>query len=229
VDAAIDHSLSSNKDYDLKLVMKGSAVSITVNGQMVTSFGFNAPIVDGDVGLVTRGGDSAFDSFDLRTNDPAFEEESAAAAALAIDQDTIPNDPLDVNNDGHVTPLDALLIINELGQGGLATAQSSRFDVSGDRSVTPLDALLIINELDLRNQVAAKIAADVDAELGLTRRTTLAETDRVFDRLAADRDLESTLSAIADEIAVVEEDDENAVDRLFGDSDHLLRNDWRTF
>ena len=65
VDAAIDHSLNSSLDYDLKLVMKGSSVSVTVNGQLVTSHGFNAPVVDGDVGLLISGGNSAFDSFDL--------------------------------------------------------------------------------------------------------------------------------------------------------------------
>ena len=59
----------------------------------------------------------------------------------------------DVNGDGEVTPLDALLIINRLSQisvptpvltkqpGGLMT------DVTGDNQITPLDALQIINQI----------------------------------------------------------------------------------
>jgi hypothetical protein len=62
----------------------------------------------------------------------------------------------DVNADGHVTPLDALLIINELnanGPQGFAprdggTAPPNFFDTSGDDEITPLDALLIVNYLN---------------------------------------------------------------------------------
>jgi hypothetical protein len=60
----------------------------------------------------------------------------------------------DVNRDGDVTPLDALLIIIELNSSGphaLPTPPPSSppfFDVSGDNQVTPLDALLVINYLN---------------------------------------------------------------------------------
>jgi len=61
---------------------------------------------------------------------------------------------LDVNRDGFVTPLDALLVINMLNSGGgeamLSTAQSNGMypDVDSSGSVAPLDALLIINRLN---------------------------------------------------------------------------------
>jgi len=62
---------------------------------------------------------------------------------------------LDVNDDGNITPLDALLIINHLnalGIGPLDTptpaGSSSFIDVNGDRFVTPLDVLIIINFLN---------------------------------------------------------------------------------
>ena len=61
---------------------------------------------------------------------------------------------LDVNRDGFVTPLDALLVINMLNSGGgeamLGTAQSNGMypDVDSSGSVAPLDALLIINRLN---------------------------------------------------------------------------------
>ena len=56
--------------------------------------------------------------------------------------------PFDVNGDGIVSPLDALMIINQLNsKSTLTTAQLSAFDVNHDDQVTPLDALTIINYL----------------------------------------------------------------------------------
>lgn len=66
--------------------------------------------------------------------------------------------PFDVNDDGVVSPIDALPLINHfnsLGVGiqseGLRHHQSRFYlDVSGDRVVSPLDALMIINQLNAR-------------------------------------------------------------------------------
>ena len=64
--------------------------------------------------------------------------------------------PADVNFDGSITPLDALLIINALNEkAGSAQTRDSRieelyFDVSDDLQISPLDALLVINQLNLR-------------------------------------------------------------------------------
>ena len=65
--------------------------------------------------------------------------------------------PADANDDGVVSPLDALLVINELGFAeGIAPLRSVErnyiegrllADVNNDGSVSPLDALLIINDL----------------------------------------------------------------------------------
>jgi hypothetical protein len=59
----------------------------------------------------------------------------------------------DVNNDGLVTPLDALLVIIDLNSNGPrlltpATPFSPFIDVNGDGAVAPLDALLVIIELN---------------------------------------------------------------------------------
>jgi hypothetical protein len=63
--------------------------------------------------------------------------------------------PLDVNGDGYVSPIDALLLINELNRDGAGeTGLSSNADVSGDLVLSPLDALLVINHL---NQQARKL------------------------------------------------------------------------
>jgi uncharacterized protein (DUF1330 family) len=64
--------------------------------------------------------------------------------------------PLDVNADGHVTPLDAALLIAQLNATGPSrfapaspgSVAATFFDVSGDNALSPLDALLIINRLN---------------------------------------------------------------------------------
>ncbi len=66
----------------------------------------------------------------------------------------------DVNADGSVGPLDALLIINDLNAFGPralpliapGTAPPPFLDVSCDNAVNPLDALLIINELNANGE-----------------------------------------------------------------------------
>ena len=60
---------------------------------------------------------------------------------------------LDVNNDGKVSPIDALLVINYLNQHGAGPlpptyAGPYYLDVNGDSAVTPLDALEVINYLN---------------------------------------------------------------------------------
>ena len=64
---------------------------------------------------------------------------------------------LDVDDDGHVTPLDVLLIINDLQLRGARqlpvpatpiNGQWMHLDVNGDDGVSPLDALIIVNYLN---------------------------------------------------------------------------------
>jgi hypothetical protein len=64
---------------------------------------------------------------------------------------SLSGDPLDVNNDGHVSPIDALQVINFINRRslyGITSSSNSRLDVSRDRFVTPIDALLVINFLN---------------------------------------------------------------------------------
>ena len=73
------------------------------------------------------------------------------------------SDRYDVNQNGEVSPTDALVVINFLGRlasgvGGQQPAPDTSPDVSGNSEVSPLDALLVINEL-------ARRLNNVDAEL----------------------------------------------------------------
>jgi len=66
-------------------------------------------------------------------------------------------DPLDVNDDGSVSPLDVLQVVNRLndpqfghtgGQLPLSVSAPPFYDVNGDGFVAPIDALIIINFLN---------------------------------------------------------------------------------
>jgi hypothetical protein len=69
-----------------------------------------------------------------------------------------PANPLDVNNDGEISPIDALIVINALNQHGsddVAAFAEGNFappdvyaDVNGDGNVSPIDPLLVINRLN---------------------------------------------------------------------------------
>ncbi|MCM2371709.1 dockerin type I domain-containing protein [Aporhodopirellula aestuarii] len=86
----------------------------------------------------------------------------------------------DVNNDGSVTSLDALVIINQLNAGVTEAEAGSRarlratfgdlfVDVNGDTKLTAVDALQVINELNRLDKVGASgeaTAAPAAAESG---------------------------------------------------------------
>jgi hypothetical protein len=73
----------------------------------------------------------------------------------------------DVNVDGDITPIDALLVINELNATGPralpkpppGTISPLFFDVSGDDALGPLDALLVINFLNAGSAGQGEAAA----------------------------------------------------------------------
>ena len=103
-----------------------------------------------------------------------------------------------MNNDGSVSPIDGLLVINQLNllSGDVALSapgpdpQVSGFvDVNGDGSISPIDALLVINALnDLAEAEAAAppvaaIAAAVDEVLQEDETTGL---DSLLHALASD-------------------------------------------
>ncbi|MCA9135486.1 MAG: beta-propeller fold lactonase family protein [Planctomycetales bacterium] len=116
-------------------------------------------------------GDGSVDNLSGAQDDDWFIAETAdshdrkSSAGEQLDVAIAPpaeTDPLDVNQDGHVSPIDALSIINllasasdaeseYLGQGAL----HSRADVNGDGRVSALDALMVINRLGRQNSQVA--------------------------------------------------------------------------
>ncbi|MCA9119607.1 MAG: hypothetical protein H6822_13660 [Planctomycetaceae bacterium] len=64
--------------------------------------------------------------------------------------------PEDVNNDGVVSPADALIVINRLNNPDQSGTQGDSFtDVDGDGVRSPRDALLVINRLNSRSDTSS--------------------------------------------------------------------------
>jgi hypothetical protein len=101
----------------------------------------------------------------------------------------------DVNRDGAVSPLDALLILNLLGttNGNLSQVvdPALAWDVSNDQYLTPLDALLVINYLNSHLTPPAtdelplsgeEVKIYYDSAMWLTPQDLFVALDRSLDR-----------------------------------------------
>ncbi|MEZ6101439.1 MAG: putative Ig domain-containing protein [Pirellulaceae bacterium] len=131
------------------------------------------------------------------------------APSVAAVSFTNPSNPLDVNGDNLVTPLDAMLVINDMDEHGSrvldATASSTGsstgiqpvsltskppryIDANGDMRVTPLDVLLIINELD--RQAAARATSSPTTNVMAPLAVSIEATS-----LVADADLSTATSS----------------------------------
>ena len=132
---------------------------------------------------------------------------------------------LDVNDDGRVSPLDALLVINELNDADRDTVVvigsiTYLLDVDGSGYLSPRDALLIINYLNNLDQAEGEqtrpVAVPKQAAVALPLQdmvpTALAEmgdlewpgvqipTGRPAEKSYCNDDLEDLLSTIADDV-----------------------------
>lgn len=70
--------------------------------------------------------------------------------------------PTDVDGDGAVTAIDALRVVNRIGDAGSSEAVWNAADVDGNGLVTPRDALLVINRLSELNSEIDPLQAIAD-------------------------------------------------------------------
>ncbi|MCG8653785.1 MAG: dockerin type I domain-containing protein, partial [Pirellulales bacterium] len=106
----------------------------------------------------------------IEDSNPAGSENPVPRELLPSFQN--PSNPHDVNEDGRVTALDALNVINHLSRraeliaADLAEAidlvASQLVDVNGDGNATALDALQVVNELARRSLPAPLLIADAE-------------------------------------------------------------------
>ncbi|MEO5697196.1 MAG: hypothetical protein ABIQ60_08690, partial [Burkholderiaceae bacterium] len=73
IDAAVSNTkaLVAGTDVTLGVTLRGSSVSVTLNGQAAVGFVFNAITVDGRFGLFAKGAAASFDNLVVKTNDAA--------------------------------------------------------------------------------------------------------------------------------------------------------------
>jgi Ca2+-binding RTX toxin-like protein len=84
-DAVFAKTIDAGVDYTLNVSLKGTTVSVTLNGQAVGGFVYNALLVDGGFGLLSRNGPASFDDVKVQTDDPVFLPPAAPAALTAAD------------------------------------------------------------------------------------------------------------------------------------------------
>jgi VCBS repeat-containing protein len=98
----------------------------------------------------------------MAVDEPATLEAQFPSSRAGMIARQNPRNLLDVSDDGTVSPLDALLIINVINAGFTAngptsaiSAQSAAsepfYDTNGDHFVSPIDALLVINYLNSKS------------------------------------------------------------------------------
>src|SRR4029078_9557931 len=72
IEQTIAKVLSAATDYTLSLALKWTSVAGALNGAYATTWAYNAPVADGGLGLLAKGGSVSFDNVHIRTNDPVF-------------------------------------------------------------------------------------------------------------------------------------------------------------
>jgi hypothetical protein len=145
-DAVDDYDFSVS---DTRFVVDGSVLKLR-DGQAISRE--QESVVTMMVTVTDRGGSVLAETVTLNVvNDAPFQN---------------PRDPFDVDNDGHVYPRDALILVNELNRSGshiltpisasgeAGTSEIFFPDVNGDGLLTPLDALILINHINRRSTPA---------------------------------------------------------------------------
>ncbi|WP_404310545.1 tandem-95 repeat protein [Neorhodopirellula lusitana] len=135
------------------------------------SFGDVTPLADGTIRYTPTAGYTGSDQFTYSVADVNGRRSGVATVNIQVVISSLqnPDNKHDVNDDGEVSAIDALLIINHLNRysgiisgGGTPTSEENLiadstdpkpnyYDVSGDREIAALDVLQVINELNRRD------------------------------------------------------------------------------
>jgi hypothetical protein len=83
IDSSIDYNLKPGQTYEVSILISGSTVAIEVDGVSALSHAYNGVAVDGQAGLLVKGGQATFDTVTIATDDPALAIEEAPAALRA--------------------------------------------------------------------------------------------------------------------------------------------------
>lgn len=143
--------------------------------------------------------DTPFVRITITMVDPPASACSGVIGACSVSSVPLQNQQIvfDVNNDGSVTALDALLVINYIQDFGVtstiadeARALNLFLDVGGDDLITPFDSLLVINRLEqLANPVAeSEQPPESQSAVSQSAAARAFSTDLALEQLLADSD-----------------------------------------
>lgn len=165
VDAALDAGLrwaTAQFDADASAVRLVSVESTEWDVGGETRRGYNLVLAFGDRQILAR--------VDERLNVELVNDDFEFASDLLRGEWHNSDEPLDTDSDGSISPMDGLVLINELNRRGAVDLRRARplrsvdaqtasgvlaefapqpfFDVNGDDYLSPIDALLVINWLN---------------------------------------------------------------------------------
>ncbi|MFN9915611.1 MAG: dockerin type I domain-containing protein, partial [Pirellulaceae bacterium] len=118
-----------------------------------------------------------------------------------------PANRYDVNNDGFVSPIDALIVINDINRSGVRDLGPTDFtpppyiDVNGSSSVEPIDILQVINYINRQNggtgegEAVAMVVPSLSAPLA-----AIATTQREVGMVTAEQVLETVRQRVVRQV-----------------------------
>ncbi|MGC9450585.1 MAG: hypothetical protein ACP5I4_03990 [Oceanipulchritudo sp.] len=101
-DAVFRSPLVGSGEHDLQVTLKGSTVSVVLDGMLILGHAFNAIVADGGYGLLSVEGKTSFDAVTFQTDDPAYSSEVT---------------PEPVPNPDEPVPISLIPIQHEAGSG----------------------------------------------------------------------------------------------------------------
>ena len=164
-------------DVDIDGTLAGNTVALSGSPPSRGTLRFNA---NGSITYTAGIGSPGTDTFQYTVNDDLGLIGGPATVSLTVKPIPSPcqnqANTKDVNNDTFVSPLDALIIINDINRHAPLTSYPIAppctaffLDVDGSRTVEPLDALIVINEINSRAGGEGEAAATVQrGDLGGT-------------------------------------------------------------
>ena len=146
VDASAARVLNAGQDYRLVISLAAATVSVAVDDQAVVGHAFNAVVVDGAFGTMTRGGAASFDNFTLKTSDSRFREPETELLVAATAATTA------APNDGVVTQAQLAPIV---------TAAAERWSAALGGSVAPALGSVVFAVVQLKGAALAATVGNV--------------------------------------------------------------------
>jgi hypothetical protein len=131
IDLVIARAIAAGADVTLNVVLKATVVTVTLNGQVLASFGYNSPLADGRQGVFGLGAGvvASVDEYRLRTDEDLYLGAVAALQTVSI------NDVAVTEGAAGTTRTVTMTVTRSSGEGALSLAWSAGAASAGDTAV----------------------------------------------------------------------------------------------